>query len=183
VRVRPYSLRVRRTRTCAERVPPYSRVRSTRTLCALCRAPSFCVAQSLGVSPLSDALGGVRHAHWASDYPLLASQRATKSLRCSCTRNLLYSYNSKASRLLGYATDPQHQTPQFAPLQILASDVRRERRREAGGMRSAPQPSSSRATRHQPETTPLARELSHPDADYRRMHAAVAVCTGAQGRR
>ena len=110
VRVRPYSLRVRRTRTCAERVPPYSRVRSTRTLCALCRAPSFCVAQSLGVSPLSDALGGVRHAHWASDYPLLASQRATKSLRCSCTRNLLYSYNSKASRLLGYATDPQHQT-------------------------------------------------------------------------
>jgi hypothetical protein len=53
VRVRPYSLRVRRTRTCAERVRPYSRVRRTRTLCALCRAPSFCVAQSLGVSPLS----------------------------------------------------------------------------------------------------------------------------------
>ena len=53
VRVRPYSLRVRRTRTCAERVPPYSRVRSTRTLCALCRALSFCVAQSPGVSPLS----------------------------------------------------------------------------------------------------------------------------------
>ena len=42
-------------------------------------------------------------------------------------------------------------------MQILASDVRRERRREAGGMRSAPQPSSSRATRHQPETTPLCK--------------------------